>query len=123
MSVSNSATKLMPAGYDPATKDLVFSFFLWAGIWLLIGTAFGLLAAVKLYWPDTLAYSLLSFGRIRPIHTNIVLFGWSSFALVGLALFVVTRTSKVKLVRPSAAKFGLILWSVALTMGLIPDFH
>lgn len=119
MSASNSATKPMPAGYDSATKDLVFSFFLWAGIWLLIGTAFGLLAAVKLYWPDTLAYSLLSFGRIRPIHTNIVLFGWSSFALVGLALFVVTRTSKVKLVRPSAAKFGLILWNVALTMGLI----
>ena len=92
MSIPNSAAKPMSAGHEPATKALVFSFFLWAGIWLLIGTTYGLLAAVKLFWPDTLAYSLLSFGRIRPIHTNIVLFGWSSFALTGLALFVVTRT-------------------------------
>ena len=119
MSIPNSAAKPMPAGHEPATKALVFSFFLWAGIWLLIGTTYGLLAAVKLFWPDTLAYSLLSFGRIRPIHTNIVLFGWSSFALTGLALFAVTRTSKVQLVRLGAAKSGLILWNVALAAGLI----
>ena len=119
MSVPNSVAQTMPPGHEPATKALVFAFIFCAGIWLLIGTSYGLLAAVKLYWPDTLAYSVFSFGRIRPIHTSIVMFGWSSFALTGLALFVVTRTSRVTLVRPGAAKIGLVLWNVALTLGLI----
>ena len=109
----------LPAGHEPETKKLVFSFFFGAGIWLLVGTAYGLLAAIKLYWPDALAYSFFSFGRIRPIHTNIVLFGWSSFALVGLALFVVPRTCKVKLHRAWGARLGLVLWNVALLAGLI----
>ncbi len=119
MSVPDSVAQTMPPGHEPATKALVFAFIFCAGIWLLIGTSYGLLAAVKLYWPDTLAYSVFSFGRIRPIHTSIVMFGWSSFALTGLALFVVTRTSRVTLVRPGVAKIGLILWNVALTLGLI----
>ena len=65
----------MPPGHEPATKALVFSFFLWAGVWLLVGTSYGLLADLKLYWPDTLAFSIFSFGRIRPIHTRMVMFG------------------------------------------------
>ena len=119
MSTSPNKAKTMPQGHEPATKALVFSFFLWAGIWLLVGTSYGLLAALKLYWPDTLAFSIFSFGRIRPIHTSVVMFGWSSFALVGLALFVVTRTSKVTLVRLWSAKLGLVLWNLALIASLV----
>ncbi|MFT5133746.1 MAG: cytochrome c oxidase cbb3-type subunit 1 [Gammaproteobacteria bacterium] len=119
MSEANEAIKKMPPGHEPATKALVFAFIFCAGIWLLIGTTYGLLAAVKLFWPDTLPYSLFSFGRIRPIHTNIVMFGWSSFALIGVALFVVTRTSKVNMVRRWAAQLGLVLWNLALIASLI----
>src|SRR5690606_32629848 len=109
----------LPAGHELGTKRLVFSFLFWASVWLMVGTAYGLIAAVKLYWPDALTYSIFSFGRIRPIHTNIVLFGWSSMALAGIALFVISRTSKIKLVRPGAAKLGLIFWNVALVVSLI----
>jgi len=119
MSEHDDAIKKMPPGHEPATKALVLAFIFCAGLWLLLGTSYGLLAAVKLFWPDTLAYSLLSFGRIRPIHTMLVMFGWSSFALVGLALFVVTRTSSVSMVRRNAAWLGLVLWNVALIAGLI----
>ena len=107
------------AGLEIDTQRLMFAFFWWAGIWLLVGTLYGLLAAIKLYWPDAFVHPLLSFGRIRPIHTNIVLFGWSSFGLVGLALFVVSRTSKVNLAHPQAARLGLWLWNISLTAAIV----
>ena len=110
---------IRPAGLESDTQNLIFKFFTWSAVWLIVGTTYGLLAAVKLFWPEALEYSWLSFGRIRPIHTNIVMFGWSSFALIGIALYVVSRTSKVTLHRPGLAKMGLMLWNMALFLGLL----
>ena len=105
--------------HEMATKNLLYRFLLSASFWLIIGTAYGLLAAVKLYWPEALEFSIFSFGRIRPIHTNVVMFGWSSMALVGLALYVVARTSKRALYKPKIANLGLILWNITMIAGVI----
>ena len=86
-----------------AAVSLLMSYLKWATFWLLIGTAYGLLASIKLFWPDAANYSLLSFGRIRPIHTNLVFLGWSSMALLGLAFYIVARTSRTALHRPGLA--------------------
>src|SRR3989454_5274555 len=80
---------------DPATVRVTFEYVAWATVWLLVGTIIGLIASIKLHWPEFLPYAWLSFGRVRPAHTNLVLLGWSSLALVGLALYVVSRTSRV----------------------------
>jgi len=109
----------MPSGHEPATVKVVYSYLFWASVWLIVGTAYGLLAAIKLYWPDTLSYSVFSFGRIRPIHTSIVMFGWSTLAVVGLAIFVVSRTSKVELYSHKLARTALWLWNIALLTGLV----
>ena len=111
--------KTLPAGHEPETKRLVFHYMVSATVWLLVGTAYGLLAAVKLYWPEALEFSIFSFGRIRPIHTSVVMFGWSSMALVGLALFVVSRTSKVPLHRPDIARIGMHLWNLAMVLAIV----
>lgn len=108
-----------PAGHEEATKSLIYSYIVCASIWLFIGTAYGLIAAIKLYLPEAFESPLLSFGRIRPVHTNIVLYGWSSMALTSLALYVITRTSKVPLYRIGVARTGLILWNIALVLMLI----
>ena len=108
-----------PAGLELETQRVVYRFFLWATVWLIVGTIYGLIAAVKLYWPDVLEISILSFGRIRPIHTNMVMFGWSSFALIGIALYVISRTSKTQLFRPGFANFGLVAWNIALVLTIV----
>ena len=97
---------------------LTYLYLLSATFWLLIGTAFGLIAALKLNWPDILAVSWLSFGRIRPVHTNTLFWGWSTMALVGLALFVVSRTSRAPLWRPQWSLIALGLWHLAVLLGL-----
>src|SRR5262249_40768094 len=56
--------------------------------------------------------------RVRPAHTNLVLFGWSSLVMVGLALYVVARTSRVPLWSPRLARVALWLWNLALLGGL-----
>ena len=112
-------TNQLPPGHEAETIHLIFAFIVSATVWLLIGTLYGLLAAVKLYWPDVFEVSYLSFGRIRPIHTNLVLIGWSSMAMTGMALYVISRTSKVPLYRPVFARIGLIAWNVTMVLAVI----
>src|SRR5262245_7008199 len=78
---------------DPATVRVTLEYVAWATVWLLVGTTIGLVASIKLHWPEFLPVSWLSFGRLRPAHTNLVLLGWSSLALVGMGLYVAARTS------------------------------
>jgi cytochrome c oxidase cbb3-type subunit 1 len=113
------AAKPLPPGHETATKRLIFAFIVSATVWLLVGTVYGLLAAIKLYWPEALEVPLLSFGRIRPIHTNVVMLGWCSMGMVGMALFVISRTSKVSLYRPRVARAGLFAWNLSMVLAVI----
>src|SRR5262245_58771292 len=76
------------ASVDPATVRVMFEYVAWATVWLLVGTTAGLIASIKLHWPEFLPFAWLSFGRVRPVHTNLVLFGWGSLVLVGPSLYV-----------------------------------
>ena len=111
--------KTLPSGHEFDTQRLLYSYLISASVWLLVGTTYGLLAAVKLYWPEALEFSIFSFGRIRPIHTNVVMFGWSSMALMGLALYVVTRTSKIPLKHPNIARTGMHCWNLCMVLAII----
>src|SRR5215467_15371271 len=76
---------------DAATVRVTFEYVACATVWLLVGTGIGLIASIKLHWPEFFPFSWLSFGRVRPVHTNTVLLGWSSLVLVGLSLYVEPR--------------------------------
>jgi cytochrome c oxidase cbb3-type subunit 1 len=103
---------------DPFVVRVAFEYLACATFWLLVGTTVGLLDALKLNWPDFLAVPWLSFGRLRAIHTNTVFWGWSSMALVGLALYVVARTSRTPLWSPMLSRVSLVLWNAAVLAGL-----
>ncbi len=104
---------------DRETVQVAYEFLISATFWLLVGTATGLLAALQLVWPDAVTSSWLSFGRLRPIHTNTVFWGWGSMVLVGLALYIVPRTSRTPLWSPALARTALWLWHAAVLAGLI----
>ena len=51
------------------------------------GSLAGLISSLKMHMPDWLVTEAwLTFGRIRPAHLNMVIYGWSSLAGVGIAL-------------------------------------
>ena len=66
--------------------------------WLLMGSAAALISSVKMHHPDFLGnIEWLTFGRIRPVHLDIVFFGWSSMAAVGCLLWLQARLCHVRL--------------------------
>lgn len=115
----SESQNLKAGNYDRKTINVVYAYLVAATFWLLVGTAYGLLASIKLHSPDFLVFEWLSFGRIRPIHTNTVMFGWTSLSLVGLSYFVGFRTSGVPLWSTRLAHVGLWLWNIALLAGII----
>lgn len=78
----------------PAELRTLVTWYLAAAVgWLVLGTLVGQYVGMKFVWPDMDQVAWLSFGRLRPVHTNTVFWGWTSLAMIGLGYFVVARTS------------------------------
>lgn len=104
---------------DASTGPVVFFFLCCAIVWLLVASAAGLTASIKLHEPDWLVQQAwLSFGRIRTIHLNAVAYGWAPMAGLGVALFIIPRLLKTPLMGARYAFFGAVLWNAALIAGL-----
>lgn len=78
-------------------KKIVIYYIGAAAVWLVVGTLIGQYLGMKFVWPEMDHQSWLSFGRLRPVHTNMVFWGWSSMAMIGLGYFVIARTSNNKI--------------------------
>jgi len=104
---------------DASTGPLVLFFFACAVVWLLVASAAGLTASLKLHEPDWLVQQAwLTFGRIRTIHLNAVAYGWAPMAGLGISLFVIPRLLKTPLMGARFAFVGAVLWNAALIAGL-----
>lgn len=101
---------------DRRLTRLVFAYLVGATWWLVFGTAIGLYLSFKFVWPELDDIRYLGFGRLRPVHTNTVFWGWASEAMVGLAYYVVPRTCRRELYsyRLGWIAFGLMFLSVVL---------
>lgn len=85
--------------------------------WLLFGTTVGEYLGIKFVAPDVDSVSWLSFGRLRPVHTNAVFWGWSSLAMLGLAYYVVPRVSNVTHINLKIGYWSLILINASVVIG------
>src|SRR3984885_7290040 len=90
-----------------------------AAVWLLFATAVGILMAFKFGAPEFGPGAWLTFGRLRPIHTNATFYGFASIALVGLAYYVAARSSGARLYSAALAWTGLVFFNVAAVAGTI----
>lgn len=104
---------------SPELKKLVFAYLLTATFWLLFGTTVGAYLAVKFIAPDVDDLAWLNFGRIRPVHTNSVFWGWSSLGMIGLAYFCVPRVGNNRLYSYKLGWWTLILINVCVLLGSI----
>jgi len=93
--------------------EVVRWFTVAAVIYLVVGTLIGVYIASELAWPIlNLDIAEISFGRLRPLHTNAVIFAFGGCALMGTAFYTVQRTCGVPLEQPP----GLVY-----LLGLEPD--
>ncbi|TAM09621.1 MAG: cytochrome oxidase [Nevskiaceae bacterium] len=105
---------------DEQALSRVFSAYTLTGtLWLLFGTAVGLLVAFKFGAPDFWAEKYLTFGRLRPIHTNSVFYGFATLMLIGAAYHVVARSCGTRLYSAKLAWLGLWLFNIAAVAGTV----
>lgn len=86
----------------------------------IVGMAIGVFIALQMAWPalnfDT---PWLSFGRLRPLHTNAVVFGFGGSALFATSYYVVQRTCHVRLFAPQLAQFTFWGWMLVIASAVV----
>lgn len=102
---------------NPTFKNVILAFLGSAVVWLIFGTLVGQYLGLKFVWPDMDHVSWLSFGRLRPVHTNAVFWGWASLAMLGLGHFVVARTSNTSLYSEKIAWISLTMINLSVILG------
>ena len=91
--------------------QVVRQFAIMTVVWGIVGMAVGVLIAAQLYWP-ALNFDIpwLTYGRLRPLHTNAVIFAFGGCALIGTSYYVVQRTCHVRLFGDRLAAFTFWGW-------------
>ncbi len=99
---------------DEVVKQLLRFSVLWA----LIAMTVGVYLSAELVVPElSFNQPWLSFGRLRPLHTNGVVFGFGVSALMGTAFYTVQRTSHVTLYAPKLAWICCYGWQIVILLG------
>ncbi len=104
---------------DPALSTLILWYLGCATFWLLFGTTIGEYLGIKFVAPDADHVSWLSFGRLRPVHTNAVFWGWASLGMLGLGHYVVPIVSNTRLAHIKYGWYALILINAAVILGTL----
>jgi cytochrome c oxidase cbb3-type subunit 1 len=104
---------------DSGLSKLVLWYLGTAIFWLVFGTTVGEYLGIKFVAPDIDHQSWLSFGRLRPVHTNAVFWGWSSLALLGIGHYVVSIVSNAPLASVRKGWISLVLINTAVFLGSV----
>ena len=89
-------------------------------VWGIVGMLVGVIIAAQLLWPE-LNFNVpwLSYGRLRPLHTNAVIFAFGGCALFATSYYVVQRTCHVRLFSDGLAAFTFWGWQLVILLAAI----
>ena len=97
---------------------VVRQFTVMSVIWGIVGMLVGVIIAAQLVWPE-LNIGFLHFGRLRPLHTNAVIFAFGGCALMGTSYYVVQRTCHTRLFCDKLAAFTFWGWQAVIVLAAI----
>ncbi|GHA17477.1 cytochrome c oxidase, cbb3-type subunit I [Arenicella chitinivorans] len=100
--------------------DVVRQFTLATIFWGVIGMLVGVILAAQLAWP-VLNFDVpwLTFSRLRPLHTNAVIFAFGGCALFATSYYIVQRTCHAPLFAPKLASFTFWGWQAVIVLAAI----
>jgi cytochrome c oxidase cbb3-type subunit I len=109
------------AGTEPVyTDDAVRWFALASVVWGVVGMLVGVVIAAQLAWPElNFGISWLSYGRLRPLHTNAVIFAFGGSALFATSYHVAQRTGQTRLFAPGLAVLTFWGWQAVIVLAAI----
>jgi cytochrome c oxidase cbb3-type subunit 1 len=99
---------------------VVRQFAVAAVVWGVVGMLVGVIIAAQLLWPQlNFDIAWLSYGRLRPLHTNAVIFAFGGCALFATSYYVVQRTCQVRIVSDSLAAFTFWGWQAVIVLAAV----
>ena len=93
---------------------IVRSFVIWSLIWGLVAVLVGVIVSFQMVEPDLNFPPYLTFGRLRPIHTNAGIYGWGVGVIFATFLYIVQRLCKTPLWSDKLAKFQLYFFNATI---------
>lgn len=101
---------------DSAAKHFWYS----SVVWLLISMLAGLVVALKQSFPDFLGgTTFLTYGHVRPIHTNGVLFAWLTTNFIGGLFYMIPRLCRVPLYSEKLGHITGVLWNFVILLAVV----
>jgi len=97
---------------------VVRQFTVMSVIWGIVGMLVGVIIAAQLVWPE-LNMGFLHFGRLRPLHTNAVIFAFGGCALMGSSFYVVQRTCHTRIFSDALASFVFWGWQAVIVLAAV----
>ena len=110
----------MAAATQTYNDRVVRQFALMTVVWGVVGMLVGTLLAAQLLWP-ALNFDIpwLTFSRLRPLHTNAVIFAFGGSALFASSYYIVQRTCHVRLFSDRLAGFTFWGWQLIILLAAI----
>ncbi|WOT03615.1 cytochrome-c oxidase, cbb3-type subunit I [Shewanella youngdeokensis] len=108
-----------PQGAD-YNYTIVRQFALTTVLWGIVGMSVGVLIAAQLIWPQlNFETPWLTYSRLRPLHTNAVIFAFGTSALFATSYYIVQRTCQTRLFAPKLAAFTFWGWQAIILSAAI----
>jgi cytochrome c oxidase cbb3-type subunit 1 len=105
---------------DASCRVPLFTLFVSGAVWLVIASVFGLIASLKFHNPGFLSHCpCLTYGRVHPVATNALLYGFAMQAGLGVSLWIIARMGQTAVVQPWLIAVGGKLWNLGLTVGVL----
>ncbi len=96
------------------------AFTVTSALWFAVATTFGLIAAGYVVAPDFMAnIEFIHFGRSRPIHVNLVLFGFVTPGLIAAAFFYIPRLLRTEVYSQKLGLVTAILWNLTMVAAVV----
>jgi len=107
-------------GIQQYNYDIIKKFAIMTLVWGLLGMTAGVYIASELAWPF-LNFDIpeITFGRLRPVHTTLVIFGFGGSALFATSYYVVQRTCQTRLYSDWMASLTFWGWQAAVALGAV----
>jgi len=94
---------------------IVRAFALATAFWALVGTSLGLVVAAQLFWPDlNLKLPFTTFGRVRPLHTNAVIFAFVGNGMFAGIYYSLQRLCKARMFSDALSWFNFWGWNAII---------
>ncbi|NIP72559.1 MAG: cytochrome-c oxidase, cbb3-type subunit I [Gammaproteobacteria bacterium] len=105
---------------DTYNYKVVRQFAIMTVVWGIVGMLVGVVIAAQLVWPElNFDVPWLTYSRLRPLHTNAVIFAFGGSALFATSYYVVQRTSQTRLFSDRLAAFTFWGWTLVIVLAAL----